>query len=383
MKLRLLALALAVSGASCTGCCWLRSHAPYTVRKALAPAAQLGPAAAPPPRLRALVIADFGDDTCQQAAVVEGLAASQARAPFDLALSIGDNLYQCGADPGLPGAAGCDYGPDGSTVKPGYEPPADPRFHELVEGPLSVLQRGGVPVPVYAALGNHDVATWPGCGGGGVPTERLGRVKGCLEVAHRGPHWRMPARHYVLDEGPARFVVIDSNVLVEDYGGLTLEMELAFFREATRGCESRPCFVVGHHPPASAGSHVGALAAGGPFTERVRRLQEAASGPIAGWLAGHEHDLQHLRAAAGYDVFVSGNGSRWRDEKFEKVAPPAAELLFASTAWGHAVLEVSPGHWSMRFESGKGEALHCCQASFPGTCQPVACGAPPAGPTAR
>jgi hypothetical protein len=115
----------------------------------------------------------------------------------------------------------------------------------------------------------------------------------------------------------------------------------------------------------------------------VERLQQAASGPIAAWFAGHDHDLQHLRMPAGYDVIVSGNGSRWRDERFQRVEPAGSRLLYASTAWGHAVLEVSEKGWSVRFESEALEPLHCCQATFPGACHAVACGPAPAGLTAR
>jgi hypothetical protein len=125
------------------------------------------------------------------------------------------------------------------------------------------------------------------------------------------------------------------------------------------------------------------MVAGSPFSTRVERLQQAASGPIAAWFAGHDHDLQHLQAPAGYDVFVSGNGSRWRDEQFLRVEPAGSRLHFASTAWGHAVLEVSERHWAVRFESEAGEALHCCQAAVPGGCRPVACGPAPSGPPAR
>jgi hypothetical protein len=107
------------------------------------------------------------------------------------------------------------------------------------------------------------------------------------------------------------------------------------------------------------------------------------SAPVAAWLAGHDHDLQHVRAARGYDVFVSGNGSRWRKERFEAVSPPQARLLFASTAWGWAVLEVSAARWSVRFEDQDGRPLHCCRAEFPGPCQPVACGPGPSAPAVR
>jgi len=381
VKLWALVAVLAFSWANRAGCCWLADHAPYTVRKALPPAAAAGPAPAPAPALRVLVFADFGDNTCQQAAVARAIGLAQARAPFDLVLSPGDNLYECGPDPRLPGAAACDFAADGNTVAPGFTPPEDPRFGKRFEGPLASLARDGRPVPVYLALGNHDVHSGRSCLEGDLPPERIGRVRACLEVAHRGPHWSMPARHYLLDRGPARFIVLDSNVIGADYGGFTLEQELAFVAEATQGCELRPCFLVGHHPPASAGDHAGALREGSAWVTRMRRVQEAARGPIAAWLGGHDHDLQHLRAAAGFDVFVSGNGSRWRDEKFASTGPPGAQLFFASTAWGFATLEVSEKAWSMRFEDHRGEALHCCQAGFPGSCQPVACGPAPSGPT--
>jgi hypothetical protein len=371
-----LALVLAFSWANRAGCCWLAGHAPYTVRQALPATAAAGPAALPPAALRALVFGDFGDDTCQQAAVARGLVAAHRHAPFDLALSVGDNLYECGPDVRLPGAAACPLQADGLTVAPGWQAPADPRFEKLFERPLAGLTRDGRPVPVWLALGNHDVHSGRGCQDGDLSPEQLGRVRACLEVAHQGPHWRLPARHYLVDAGPARFIVIDSNLLVRDYGGFSLEGEVAFLRASTQGCFERPCFVVAHHPPASADG------SGGVDAERVRRLQEAASGPIAAWLAGHDHTLQHLRAAAGYDVFISGNGSRWRDEKFATLWPAGARQFFGSTSWGFASLEVSARHWAMRFESDTGEPLHCCQAAFPGTCQPVACGPAPAGPTA-
>jgi hypothetical protein len=186
----------------------------------------------------------------------------------------------------------------------------------------------------------------------------------------------MPGRHYAVDRGAARFIVVDSNLLLGDYGGFSIDGEVEFVRAASAGCAERPCFVVAHHPAATAGEH--REDATPEYVARLRRLQEAAGGGIAAWFAGHDHDLQHLRAAAGYDVFVSGNGSRGRAERFERLSAPAAQLFFASTAWGFATLEVSARAWLVRFESTSGEPLHCCHADFPETCRPVAC-PPPTG----
>jgi len=58
--------------------------------------------------------------------------------------------------------------------------------------------------------------------------DRLGpdlaaRRKACIEVAHRSTAWEMPGRHWVLDQGPARLIAIDTNVVTADYGGFTLD----------------------------------------------------------------------------------------------------------------------------------------------------------------
>jgi hypothetical protein len=322
--------------------------------------------------LRVLHVGDLGDDTPQQQVVARAIEAAHRRAPFDLAVSAGDNLYPCGPDVDLPGAEACAFGPDGSSVAPGFAPPADPRF-ELLERPLQALQAGGPPVAIHPALGNHDVASWTGCGAAGFSAERLSRTRACLEVAHRSQGWRMPGRHYVVDRGPARFIFVDSNLLRGDYGGFGLDAEVELVRSAAPGCAARPCFLVGHHPPATAGGHRDELA--GEVLSRLRRLEDAGGGRVTAWLAGHDHDLQHLRAVAGYDVFVSGNGSRGRPrERFEKVSPPGAALLFGSTSPGFGILEVgADGAWGYRFEDGQGAPVHCCAAPPGGRCRPVPC----------
>jgi tartrate-resistant acid phosphatase type 5 len=332
-----------------------------------------GPAAATfPVATRVLHFADFGDDTPQQAVVAGSMAALSSREPVDLLLSPGDNVYECGPDPLLAGAAACEFGPDQNTVVPGYAPPADGSFERLFEKPLAGVLRDGKPVPALLTLGNHDVAAVGSCAGGAEDARVVARRRACLEVAHRSPTWSMPGRHWVHDQGPARFIGIDSNLLRRDYGGFSIDDEVAFVAEAARPCGEKLCFVVAHHPSFSAGEHRADATPG--YLDRVKRI-EAVAGPVAGWLSGHEHDLEHLRAPAGYDVFISGNTSRGRpEERFQEVSAPGARLLFASTRWGFGVLEVGDGgNWSYRFVDDTGRSIQCCTAFARGRCEPVTC----------
>jgi 3',5'-cyclic AMP phosphodiesterase CpdA len=332
----------------------------------------LGPAPAPVPvAARVIHVADFGDDTRQQSQVAAGMATLSRAAPVDLVLSPGDNVYECGPDPRLAGAEACTFAPDGNQVAPGYVPPADPSFEKLFERALSGVNRGGKPVPVLLTLGNHDLASRGECSAGSDETA-VGRRKACLSVAHVSPRWSMPGRHWVRDLGPARFIGFDSNLLKRDYGGFSFDDEVAFVAEAAKPCQERLCFIVAHHPSFSAGEH--RPDATPEYLARVRRIEQAA-GPVAAWLAGHEHQLEHLRAPAGYDVFVSGNTSRGRPgEKFDGVSAPGARLLFASTLWGFGVLELGErGGWSYRFLDHRGKPIQCCTAVARGACTPVTC----------
>lgn len=301
-------------------------------------------------------------------AAASGMVAAHRRAPFALALFAGDNIYPCGADATVAGADACAFAADGNTLASGFTPPEDPLFGRH-ERPLARLAESSL--PVWLSLGNHDVELPSRCGAGGDPARE--RLEACLQVARRSPLWRMPGRHYVLDEGPARFIVVDANLAIRDYGGFSFADEVAFVEAAAAGCDTRTCFLVGHQPPVTAGSHRDELGSAA-VRARMDQLLAAGGGKIRAYLAGHDHDLQHLRTPAGLDVLVSGNGCDGRpEERFDAVSRPGARLLFGSVRWGYGVLEVGSSGWRYRFEADDGQLVYCCAADGGAPCEPVGC----------
>ncbi len=335
---------------------------------------RIGPIAPPsPPRrteVRVLLFGDFGYRTSLQWLAARALRNESRARPFDLALQLGDNLYMCGPDPARPGAGACRFAADGAAVEPGVTPD-DPIFR-VNEGPLTgLVGRDGAALPIFLALGNHDVGWGSGCAVPGLTADEAARRRACLSVARRTPTWTMPARHYVVDRGPVRLVVVDTNVVVADYGGFTLDEELAFVREATETCgESLQCFLAGHHPPAS----VHGYGRGRPpaYHARMARLVAAAGGRARAFFAGHVHTLEHLSLGA-LEVFVSGSTAMGGRQRFRFRWPAAAQLHFATSAVGFAVLEADVAGYRVRFVDPSGDALHCCEAARTGPCRPVEC----------
>jgi tartrate-resistant acid phosphatase type 5 len=374
------ALAAALVALALVAACTPAPSPTFTVRSERARHPGPAPAIAGP-FLRVLHLADFGDPTEQQGAVARGVGEAHRTRPFALALVPGDNVYPCGPDATAPGADACRFAADGNTLAGGFEPPEDPGFARH-DGPLSPLAEPPA-AEVYLSLGNHDVATWSDCRASDDPVAE-GRLKACLELAHRSPVWRMPARHYAVERGAARFLIVDTNLVEQQYGGFALDDEVAFVRDQAPGCrpdacETEPggcdkpwCFLVGHHPPVTAGLH--RRDATPDYLARMDRLLAAGAGRIQAFLAGHDHDLQHLRSPAGLDVLVSGNGSRGRaSERFEATSVAGTEVVFATVRWGYGVLEVARDGWRYRFEDDGGAPLYCCAATGAGGCAPSVC----------
>src|ERR1041385_3672266 len=136
----------------------------------------IGNEPAKPQVLKFLAIGDAGSGSAQQIAVGQAMADVCSARGCDLAVELGDNIY--------------DHGPDSAS---------DPQFETAFEIPYAPLTK--LRVPIWVALGNHDNSSvnvadqqaqhFPGDGGN--------NARGNYEVEYaksKQTMWKMPARYY-------------------------------------------------------------------------------------------------------------------------------------------------------------------------------------------
>jgi len=237
---------------------------------------------------RVLAFGDFGNGTEHQKRAALAMLEYHKKSPFDFALTLGDNFYGEGM---------------ASTT--------DPRWKTWWS---DLYDRLGI--KFYATLGNHDwvMADSPAAE---------------ILFSERSPSWRMPSPYYTFTAGPIQFFALDTNE-VSEAQLLWLKGELARSR-------ARWKLVYGHHPVYSAGAH-----ADNPAL--IARLLPVLKGRADVYLAGHDHDLQHLKPEGGLHFFVAGGGGAG-------IRPVKADprSLFARSAYGFAVVEATERQLKIKF----------------------------------
>ena len=130
----------------------------------------------------------------------------------------------------------------------------------------------------------------------------------------------MPAPYYSYTAGPVQFFALDTNEMSV--------AQLVWLTDELKKSQARWKVVYGHHPIYSAGAH--------KDSERlIKQLLPVLRDRADVYIAGHDHDMQHLGAEGGVHFFVSGAaGARVRPVR----AHP--RTLFAKSAYGFSVIEV-------------------------------------------
>jgi predicted phosphodiesterase len=207
--------------------------------------------------------------------------------PFDFAITLGDNFYPRG-----------------------MESPSDSRWETWWSALYDPLK-----IHFYASFGNHD---W------NQPNSPAAEIL----FSGRSPSWRMPAAYYTFEAGPVQFFALDTDIISE--------AQLLWLNEALDKSRATWKVVYGHHPIYSAGQHE-------DNDEKIAQLLPVLKDRADIYLAGHDHDMQHLKPEGSLHFFVAGTGGKLR------TIEPGPRSLFARSARGFAVLDADAAKLTVTF----------------------------------
>ncbi len=277
-----------------------------------------------------LAIGDFGSGNAHQRAVAEQMNkfSRKLNSPLSGVLALGDNFY---------GALQTE------------------RFGRHFE---EMYSKEYLNCPFYACLGNHDY--------GPSYDSKQGPAKAQIQLdyakANPSSRWKMPAKWYALELPDAKnplvkIIFLDGNTFE---GALTPQEKLAQerFLEAELKKETRAPWrwLISHYPIFSD------CTKRGDSSRQIKKWGEhLKSNPISLYLAGHDHNLQHLQVK-GYDTsfVVSGAGGASLYEIKSSGRGYSEKIL------GFTHLHVTPEKVDVQFIDTEGRSLHAFQRTLKG-----------------
>ena len=262
-------------------------------RRPPAGTASATPAATP---MRFVVLGDTGNANEAQRLVAEQVARTCEARGCDFLVLLGDNIYPSGA-------CTVDY----------------PQWETKVRAPF--LSMG---IPVRPVLGNHDY-------GGSLPEPDCAMAQ--VEYSTVQPLWQMPARHYVVDQGAAHMMFLDTAPVGWGGAAAYAEEQRGFFRGhlATTGKAWRLAF--GHSPLLSNG-----VAHGNAAPTMDAFLRGVLCDGVDVYFSGHDHHREVLAATpeCPLTLVVSGAASQLG------AVGDSVPTLFASSTYGFTYVTVTP-----------------------------------------
>lgn len=209
--------------------------------------------------------------------------------------------------------------------------------------------------PAYAILGNHDYQRWP-----------ESKVDAELEYPRtKKTRWTMPSRWYRFEFPKRRplitFLALDSNMPFADgkaAHGINFTLtpqqqaeQLAWLETELSRPRTTPFLaVMGHHPVYSDGMH-------GDHPILVRDWDPFfRKHKVDLYLAGHDHDLQHLEFENHpTSFFLSGGGGA---DLYNLKIDPAQRGPYAQKVYGFSHLSATESRMSLRHLDSSGRILH-------------------------
>lgn len=330
---------------------FLRQSFAFSAFAALGSMSKLAKALPPAPgAVDILMVGDWGaEDPAAQSAVAKAMSAyaKQNSLHTQALLMLGDNWY---------GAL------EGGVQSPRWQA----QFEEMY--PISDFD-----CPAYAILGNHDYQNFP-----------ASKVDSELEYArtaeYKGKHtrWIMPSRWYTFDfprKNPVvTFIALDSNMPYPNgttsHGRdftLTDEMrtdQLAWLeRELQRKRTTPHLVVMGHHPVYSNGPHGDHKTLIQDWDPLFRKYN------VPLYLAGHDHDLQHLELDGHpTSFFLSGGGGA---DLYNLKIQPTERGPYAKKVYGFSHLSITPTLLTLQHLDTDGKLIHAFTKTKDGKVQIV------------
>jgi len=283
--------------------------------------------------LHLLMIGDYGTggaDQIKVAGAMQKFVADSGVKPAGL-LMLGDNFY--------------------GSVNDGFSVDS-PRWQKDIEAmyPASVF-----PGPMWSVLGNHDYHDNAG-----------GEKVQVAYAAQPGVRWKMPAKWYRFELGPAgkplvTFICLDTNLpavsggfdllKMNSKGSLTAAEEkeqLSWLKTELAKPRAPFTIVVGHHPLYSNGDH-------GDTKELIAQWEPLfQQHQVHAYLCGHDHDLQHLEMKGRFTTYLLSGGGGARTRKLDgKHAVP-----FGKDVHGFTHLQMTEKALTFTHYSAYGGALH-------------------------
>lgn len=238
--------------------------------------------------VRILAFGDFGTGSEGQKQTAAAMVRYHRETPFDFGITLGDNFYSVG-----------------------MESTSDPRWKTQWEDLYRPLG-----IRIYATYGNHD---W---GLADSPAAEL-------MYAGMSESWRMPAPYYTFTAGAVQLFAVDTNEVSE--------AQLLWLKEQLEKSTATWKLVYGHHPIYSHGQH-------GDNSVLIAKLLPILKGRADVFLAGHDHDLQHLKAEDGVHFFVSGGGGAGI-----RPITPGARSLFAHSSYAFSVIDADSREFTIKY----------------------------------
>ena len=285
-----------------------------------------------PAAAETLVLGDWGyDDPRAQSQVAAGLRAyaKQHAVHPQALLLLGDNWY--------------------GELAGGV---ASPRWQTQFEDMYPAQEFA---CPAYAVLGNHDYQLWP-----------ESKVDAELAYARSGrSRWTMPARWYRFDfpvkQPLVTVLALDSNMPHGDgkeKSGRNFTLtpaqqaeQLTWLETELRRPRTTPFLaVIAHHPVYSDGPHGDHPVLIRDWDPLFRKYR------VDLYMAGHDHDLQHLEFEGHpTSFFLSGGGGA---DLYSLKVDPAQRGPYAQKVYGFSHISVTQREMTLRHLDQNGGTLH-------------------------